>query len=109
MSGALDQDLNDQLWSPPGTKIIDGQPVQFRNVVVKTIVMSDVEDPDLFVAEPMYQWQQSDEGQWIMNNSQETPYWTRMVDPTLMGWRYRIVARLSEPNEMFWRLKWGNK
>ena len=31
-------------------------------VVVHKIRMGDVEDPDLYVAEPIYNWQQTDAG-----------------------------------------------
>ena len=103
------QETLPQHWQPASTEIVDGRTVGFRDVTVHEIRMGDVEDPDLFVAEPMYKWQQSEEGQWIMTHAVQTPYWTRTVDPALMGWRYRIVARLSEQNETFWRLKWGIK
>ena len=33
--------------------------------VVHTIKMGDVEDPDLYVADPIWKWQQTEEGQWI--------------------------------------------
>ena len=48
--------------------------------VVHTIRMGDVEDPDLFVAEPIYQWQQTEAGKWIMENSLPKPSWHRHHD-----------------------------
>jgi hypothetical protein len=39
----------------------------------------------------------------------EKPYWHRTNDIASYGQRYDIVARLSEQNETFWTLKWGNK
>ena len=98
----------DSLAKPPEIQMIDGRPVRFRDVVVQRIRMGDVEDPDLFVAEPIYHWQQSEEGQWIMEHAVETPFWTRHVDPAYLGHEYVIQARLSEQNETFWRLKWGS-
>ena len=95
-------------WQPGYTKIIDGKPVHFRDVCVHEIRMGDVEDPDLFVAEPIWKWQESDAGKFIMEHAVDKPYWTRGMDPHSYGHLYRIVARLSEQNETFWRLKWGN-
>lgn len=94
-------------WQPQITKIIDGKPVRFRDVCVHEIRMGDVEDPDLFVADPIWQWQQSDAGRFIMEHAVDQPYWIRGIDHNSYGHLYRIVARLSEQNETFWSLKWG--
>ena len=94
-------------WQPYQVKIIGDKAVAFRDVIVHTIRMGDVEDPDLFVAQPISQWQDSDAGRFIMEHAVEKPYWHRSIDPGSYGHRYDIVARLSEQNETFWRLKWG--
>jgi hypothetical protein len=96
-------------WQSAMTKIIDGRAVRFCDVCVHEIHMGDVEDPDLFVADPILKWQESDAGKFVMEHAVEIPYWTRGTDFTSYGHMYRIVARLSEQNEVFWRLKWGNK
>jgi hypothetical protein len=97
-----------QHWLPEEVKIIGDRAVRFRDVCVHEIRMGDVEDPDLFVAQPIYEWQQSDAGKFIMENAVDKPYWSRSMDPHTYGHLYRIVARLSEQNETFWKLKWGN-
>lgn len=89
------------------TRIINNRPVRFRDVCVHEITMGDVEDPDLFVADPIWRWQQTDAGKFVMEHAVDQPYWTRNADPVNYGHLYRIVARLSEHNETFWRLKWG--
>lgn len=77
------------------------------SVIVHTIRMSDVEDPDLFVAQPIYEWQQSEEGKWVMANSLPVPSWHRDIDHLTMGYRYTIRAYLSPKNYTFWKLKYG--
>ncbi len=94
-------------WQPYQVKFIDGQPVAFRDVIVHSILMGDVEDPDLFVADPIWKWQQTDSGKFVMEHAVDQPYWHRTIDYNTYGHRYDIVARLSEQNETFWRLKWG--
>lgn len=94
-------------WQPEMTKIIDGNPVRFRDVCVHEIRMGDVEDPDLFVANPIWEWQESESGKFVMEHAVEPPYWVRNVDYTTYGYQYKIMARLSEQNQTFWRLKWG--
>ena len=98
-----------QHWQPELTKIIDGKPVRFRDVCVHEITMGDVEDPDLWVASPIWEWQQTEPGKFIMEHAEEPPYWTQHVDYVTYGHKYRITARLSEQNETFWRLLCGPK
>ena len=43
-----------------------------------------------------------------MANAAETPYWIRGVDHRTWGYRYKIMARLSEPNIVFYQLKFGS-
>ena len=92
-------------WQPEFTKVIDGKAVRFRDVCVHEIRMGDCEDPDLFVAEPIWKWQQTDAGKFVMEHAVDPPYWTRATDHHSYGHVYRIMARLSEQNETFWRLK----
>lgn len=91
---------------PAEVKIINNRAIRFRDVCVYEICMGDVEDPDLMVAQPIWEWQGSDEGRFVMENAVEKPYWTRSIDPHTYGHLYCIVARLSEQNEVFWRLKY---
>lgn len=94
-------------WQPYQVKFIDGRPVAFRDVIVHSILMGDVEDPDIFVADPIWKWQQTESGKFVMEHAVDKPYWHRTIDYNTYGHRYDIVARLSEQNETFWRLKWG--
>ena len=75
------------------------------SIVCHTIKMGDVEDPDLFVAEPIYQWQQTEAGQWIMKNSAPTPSWHRHLDHMTYGYTYQIRAYLTPKQLTYWKLK----
>ena len=77
-----------------------------QEVIVHKIRMGDVEDPDLFVAEPIYQWQQTDEGKWIMENSKQQPMWKRQIDPSSYGYVYTIHAWLDGHALTYWKLKY---
>jgi hypothetical protein len=96
-------------WKPERVEIIGDKAVKFRDVCVHEIRMGDVEDPDLYASAPMWDWQQSDAGKFIMEHAVEKPYWTRQADISSYGHLYRIMARLSKQHETFWTLKWGNK
>jgi len=74
--------------------------------VVHTIRMGDVEDPDLFAAQPIYEWQHTEAGKWIMENSNPKPSWHRQVDYTTYGQLYLIRAYLTHKQLTFWKLKY---
>ena len=64
-----------------------------KQIIVHTFTMGDVDDPDLYAAEPMYQWQQTDAGKWVMENCIDgTPIWNRYADPMYYGHKYMISA-----------------
>ena len=73
--------------------------------VVHTINMGDVDDPDLFVAQPIHEWQQTEAGKWIMENSSPTPSWHRHMDYSTYGYKYQIRAYLTHKQLTFWKLK----
>jgi len=74
--------------------------------VVHTIRMGDVEDPDLMVAQPIYEWQQTEEGKWIMENSNPTPSWHRNNDLYDYSYVYQIRAYLTHKQLTYWKLKY---
>jgi len=76
-------------------------------VVVHEFSLGDVEDPNLFAAEPLINWEKSERGQWILQNAVETPSWHRMADPVSMGYRYEIRARLQGPVLTEYLLRYG--
>jgi len=76
-------------------------------LIVHRFFMSDVEDPDLYAAEPLYQWEHSEQGQFVMTNALETPEWHRSVVPDRYGWQYIITARLEGPALTEYLLRWG--
>ena len=92
-------------FQPPEYKVIDNRVVCISDIMVHEFSVGDVEDPDLYAAQPISEWQDSEAGQFVMTHAVEKPYWIRQVDHSSYGYRYRIMARLSEPNQTFFRLK----
>ena len=86
-------------------RVIGDRAVRFSDVCVHSFRMGDVEDPDIMAGEPLWQWQQSDAGKWVMENAEEPPYWIRALDVTTYGHVYKIMARLSEHNQTYFKLK----
>lgn len=82
---------------------------EVREVIVHQFAMGDVEDPDLYAAQPLIEWEKSDQGQWIMKNAADTPTWHRTIDHVSYGYKYQIRAKLRGPALTEWLLKYGNR
>jgi hypothetical protein len=96
-------------WRPVEVKLIDDVPVRFSDVCVHEFTLSDIDDVEIYVASPIWEWQQTVEGDWIMKHSVNKPYWIQFIDTLTYGYRIKIMARLSDKDETFWRLKWGGR
>ena len=105
MSTTRDQYPEYQHWQAEEYKIIEDRVVRFSDICVHEFTMGDVEDPDLYAAQPIWEWQESEAGKFVMENAVEAPYWIRQVDHHSYGHQYKIIARLSEPNQTFFKLK----
>lgn len=96
-------------WKDTEVKIIDDRAIRFSDVCVHEFGIGDVEDPLLCAASSISEWKQSEAGQWVMENAVEQPYYIQSLYYHSWGHRYKIMARLSEQDQTFWTLKWGNK
>ena len=67
---------------------------EVREVIVHEFTMGDVEDPDLYAAEPLWKWQNTEQGKWIMENAVESPVWHRIPDVMQYGYKFQIRAKL---------------
>jgi hypothetical protein len=98
-----------ELFQEPYTKIVNDKPVKFSDVQVHSFTMGDVEDPDLYAGQPLIEWQESEAGAWVMAHAEDKPYWVRRPDLYNYGFKYYIFARLTESDQVYWQLRWGNK
>lgn len=77
----------------------------FINLVVHEFALGDVEDPVLYAAQPLWEWQNTDAGKWVMENAVETPSWGQVADANTYSYKFRIIAKLTEENATFFKLK----
>jgi len=80
---------------------------EIHKVVVHRFRLSDVEDPDLYAAEPLHKWEKSEQGQFVMQHAIDKPEWHRNVDHLTYGYQYAIVAELEKKKLSEFYLKWG--
>jgi hypothetical protein len=87
--------------------VVGDKVIMTKEIVVHAFTMGDVEDPDLYAAEPLYQWQQSTQGDWVMKNATEPPVWHRQVDPLSFGHKYIVKATFVEQKLTEYYLRFG--
>ena len=66
----------------------------YERRLVHKFRMGDVEDPTLYAAQPIYDWQQTEKGKWVMKNGLDPTF---HVHPDIMNYGHiiAIVAHIS--------------
>lgn len=86
-----------------GPKIVE----EIHKIVVHKFSIGDVEDPDLYAAEPLWKWQESEQGKFVMEHAVDKPVWHRQVDAQNYGHQYVVVAELEAKKLSEFYLRWG--
>jgi len=76
-------------------------------VIFHSFTMGDVDDIDIYVAQPLYEWQQTEQGKWVMANASNLKYYTS-ADANTFGHRITITGDLEEIKATEYFLKWNN-
>lgn len=88
-------------------QIVDSKVVEYKRLLVhKFSVPGD--DPVIEAAEQLWKWEQSEEGQWVMQKAVEQPVWHKRENLFSYSVDIVIFARFSDKDATFWQLKWGN-
>lgn len=81
-------------------------------MAIKTLLYSfnlgDVEDPQIYAGVPLCEWQQSEAGQWCMENCIETPVWHTYPDTLNWGYKVTVTGLLKDADHTFFHLKYAN-
>lgn len=86
-------------------KLIDGKILSYRTVPVHRFSIYE-DDPDIFAAENLYNWEQSPEGQFLKSRAVDIS-WHRHLSYASMRHEYVIVAKIEEKNLTEYYLRWG--
>ena len=92
-------DKSKQQWQfdPSRARIIEQR--------VYTFKVSDVDDPDIYAGQPIWEWEHTEAGKWVMENSSPKPIWERHIDPQTYGYRYIIKGYFTPEQLTYWKLK----
>ena len=64
-----------------------------------TFTMGDVEDPEIYAAEPISRWQLTEQGQWVMEHAHNLTY-HQQSDAHQWGYRFVIRGELNDPRKI---------
>jgi len=69
--------------------------------------LGDVEDPEIYAAAPIWEWQQTEQGQWVMEHAHDLTYY-QQVNQNIWGYEFVIRGTLPDgPLVTEYLLRWG--
>ena len=66
----------------------------YERRIVHRFTMGDVEDPEIYIASPIHDWQQTDHGKWVMKYGKDPTYHIN-ADPVTYGYQVVITAHIT--------------
>lgn len=75
-------------------------------IILHEFTMMDCEDPQIYIAQPIYEWQKTEIGKWCMENATDLEYHYNL-EHTTMGYRVVITGALGGKNLSYFLLKKG--
>ncbi len=76
-----------------------------QKLALHTFRMGDVDDVEIYVAQPIYEWQQTPAGKWCMTHAKNLHYLTAF-DPGGWGYRITITGDLEDKLATEYLLRW---
>ena len=90
------------------TMVINGHAERIHNVIAHEFEIAALEDPVIEAGPKLFEWERSEQGQWVMAHALETPVWHKHEDPMHYLVRFVITAKLRGRDYTFWTMKWGS-
>jgi hypothetical protein len=77
-----------------------------QRLALHSFRMGDVDDVEIYVAQPIYEWQQTPQGRWCMANATNLHYLTGF-DPDGFGYKITITGDLEDKLATEFLLQWN--
>lgn len=74
-------------------------------IVLHSFTLGDCEDPEIYAAYPILEWEQSEMGVWAKEFAGDLSYHIR-IDPNSWGHCVDITGELDEIHQVEFALKW---
>lgn len=79
-----------------------------KRIVFHTFQLGDVEDPEIYAAEPMFKWQDTEQGRWAMEHC-ANPLYRITPDFNTFGYRVDIYGELEDKQAVEYLLRWNRE
>lgn len=76
----------------------------YNTYVLHEFKMGDVEDVEVYIADPIYKWQQTPEGKWVSEKATDMRYHIHQ-DFESWGYHITITGKLKDKYATFYELK----
>lgn len=76
-------------------------------LVVHKFIMGDVEDPEIYAADPIIDFERSEKGRWLHTHSEQQMEFEIVPDPHVYGYTVHILAWLNDKDLTYYNLKWS--
>ena len=78
-------------------------------IIAHQFGLGDVEDPEVYAAQPIYEWEQTEQGRWLHEHSYKQMEWKIAINYDTYGYKVIISAWLAEKDLTYYMLKWSSK
>ena len=76
-----------------------------KRIVFATFNMGDVEDPEIYIAQPIWEFQQTPKGKWMIENCKD-PVYNIGPCPETYGYRAVIYGEVEDQLATEFYLRW---
>jgi hypothetical protein len=87
-------------------QVINGIAERIHKVTVHQFEIAADEDAEIMAAPHLWNWEHSEQGQWIKSHAVEQPVWHKQEDHMHYLVKFAITAKLRGKDYTFWTLKW---
>ena len=78
-------------------------------IIAHQFALGDVEDPEVYAAQPIYEWEQTEQGKWLKEHSYKQMEWKIAINYDTYGYKVIISAWLEDKDLTYYTLKWSSK
>lgn len=79
-----------------------------KRIVFHTVLLGDVDDPEIYAAGPLYDFMQTPKGQWLKENCLD-PVYRVEPDPNTFGFKVLVYGELEEKKAVEYLLRWNKE
>jgi len=77
-------------------------------LIVKTLRVGDVEDPEIYLGAVAHDWLQTDHGKYVKEKAKDLMYNQAHINDGYFGFQYYITALFEDEDAVIYKLKWGD-